>query len=146
MGPQTSRQVEIAPSEVFAEFQALLTLNPNTRSQGRGEEAALEVLAAAVEADSELQAILLFEDNDIRSRSFVRILPERVTALSTGDLPHELEAAARIQSSDHILDRAAARGRNISRSSVSRPQALNLGWPCVSTYGGEVVIQNQGDE
>jgi hypothetical protein len=107
--------VEIAPSEVFAEFQALLTLNPNTRSQGRGEEAALEVLAAAVEADSELQAILLFEDNDIRSRSFVRILPERVTALSTGDLLHELEAAARIQSSDHILDRAAARGRNIEK-------------------------------
>jgi hypothetical protein len=108
-------QVEIAPSEVFAEFQALLTINPNTRSQGRGEEVALEVLAAAVEADRELHAILLFEDSDIRSRSFVRVLPERVTALSTGDLLHELEAAARIQSSDHILDRAAKRGRNIEK-------------------------------
>jgi hypothetical protein len=55
----------------------------------------------------------LFEDSDIRSREFVRVLPERVTALSTGDLLHELEAAGRIQSSDAILDRAAERGRNV---------------------------------
>ena len=34
-------------------------------------------------------------------------------ALSTGDLLQELAAVTRIQSCDHILDRAAARGRNI---------------------------------
>jgi hypothetical protein len=71
------------------------------------------VLAAAVSADPQLHAILLFEDSDILRRSFARLLPERVTALSTGDFLQELETAARIQSSDHIFDRAAARGRNI---------------------------------
>ena len=55
----------------------------------------------------------MFEDTDIRRRRFVRLLPERVTAISTGDFLQELEAAGRIQSADHILDEAAARGRNV---------------------------------
>jgi hypothetical protein len=57
--------------------------------------------------------MLLFEDNDIRRQEFVRVLPERVTAISTGDLLHELEDAGRIQSSDQILDEAVARGRTV---------------------------------
>lgn len=65
-------RVEIAPTEVFADYQALLSLNPNVRMRGRGEQAALEVLGAAVAEDPDLHAILLFEDNDIRMRSFVR--------------------------------------------------------------------------
>jgi hypothetical protein len=108
-------QVEIVPTEVYAEYEALLAINPNIRSKGRGEQAALEVLAYAVAADADLHAVLLFEDSDIRGREFVRVLPERVTALSTGDLLHELEAAGRIQSSDQILDEAAARGRNVEK-------------------------------
>jgi hypothetical protein len=108
-------QVEIVPTEVYAEFEALQAINPNIRSRGRGEQAALEVLGYEVAANPELQAVLLFEDSDIRTREFVRVLPERVTALSTGDLLHELEAAGRIQSSDHILDEAAARGRNVEQ-------------------------------
>lgn len=106
-------KVAIVPTQVYAEFEALLTTNPKTRSKGRGEQAALEVLSFEIAADLELQAVLLFEDSDIRSREFVRVLPERVTALSTGDLLHELEAAGRIQSSDQILDQAAERGRNV---------------------------------
>lgn len=106
-------QVEIVPTQVFAEFEALLAINPKTRSKGRGEQAALEVLSYEIAAHADLQAVLLFEDSDIRSREFVRVLPERVTALSTGDLLHELEAAGRIQSSDWILDQAAERGRNV---------------------------------
>jgi hypothetical protein len=106
-------QVQIVPTQVYAEFEALLDTNPNTRSKGRGEQAALEVLNYEIAADPDLQAMLLFEDNDIRSREFLRVLPERVTALSTGDFLHELEEAGRIQSSDHILDEAAARGRNV---------------------------------
>ncbi len=106
-------QVEIVPTEVYAEFEALLAVNPNTRSRGRGEQAALEVLSYEIAANPELHAMLLFEDNDIRGREFVRVLPERVTALSTGDFLHELERAGRIQSSDRILDDAAERGRNV---------------------------------
>jgi len=88
-------------------------VNPNTRFRGRGEQAALEVLSYEIAADADLQALLLFEDNDLRSREFVRLLPERVTALSTGDFLQELENSDRIQSSEHILDEAAARGRNV---------------------------------
>jgi hypothetical protein len=106
-------QVQIVPTQVFAEFEALLAINPNTRARGRGEQAALEVLAYEVAADPELHAMLLFEDSDLRGRDFVRVLPEHVTALSTGDFLHELEAAGRIQSADRILDDAAERGRNV---------------------------------
>jgi hypothetical protein len=107
--------VEIVPTHVFAEYQALLSVNERTRSRGRGEQAALEVLNFEAAADPALHALLLFEDNDIHVRSFVRLLPERVTALSTGDFLHELEPAGRIQSSDQILDAAAARGRNVEQ-------------------------------
>jgi hypothetical protein len=107
-------QVEIAPTEVFADFQALRTANPRARSRGRGEEAALEVLNAAIAETDDVEAVLLFEDGDVRRRRFVRALPERVTSLSTGDLLRELEAAGRIQSADHVLDVAAEKERNVA--------------------------------
>ncbi len=106
-------QVQIAATEVYAEYEALRLINPSTRLHDRGERAALEVLNYKTAADPELEALLLFEDNDIRRRRFVRLLPERVMAISTGDFLQELEAAGRIQSADHILDEAAARGRNV---------------------------------
>jgi hypothetical protein len=115
------RQVQIAVTEVYAEYEALRLINPNTRFQDRGERAALEVLNYKTAADPELQALLLFEDNDIRRRRFVRLLPERVTAISTGDFLQELEAAGRIQSADHILDEAAARGRNVGEQRQPTP-------------------------
>src|SRR2546430_440722 len=87
---------------------------PNVEARQR-ERASLEVLRHKTAADPELQAMLLFEDSDIRRRRFVLLLPERVTAISTGDFLHELEAAGRIQSADHILDEAAARGRNVEQ-------------------------------
>jgi len=108
-------QVEIMLTSVFAEFQVVRGADPRTRSKGRGELAALEVLNAEIDQDPELEALLLYEDNDMKKRRFVRGLPERVTALSTGDLLHELEAAGRIQSSDHILDIAAEKERNVDR-------------------------------
>lgn len=114
-------QVEIVPTTTFAEFQTLRAINPRTRSRGRGERAALELLNAAIAEDPQLEAILFFEDSDIRRRQFVRGLPERVTALSTGDLLHELEAAGRIQSSDHILDLATTKERNVETQ--REPQA-----------------------
>ncbi len=106
-------QVEIASTRVFIEFQALRAADPRTRSADRGEQAALEILNAAIAEDSELEAVLFFEDSDVRKRRFVRVLPERVMTLSTGDLLHELEAAGLIQSSDQILGAAAAKERNV---------------------------------
>jgi hypothetical protein len=108
-------QVVIAPTEVFGEFQALRTLQPTIRSHGRGDEAALEVLDAEVAANPDLQALLLFEDTDVRRRRFMTTLPERVMTISTGELLAELERAGHIQSSDQILDCAAERGRNVER-------------------------------
>jgi hypothetical protein len=106
-------QVEIIVTSVFAEFQVLRAADDRTRSKGRGEQSALEVLNDEIDRDADIEAILLFEDNDVRKRRFVRGLPERVTALSTGDLLLELEAAGRIQSSDRILDAATEKERNV---------------------------------
>ncbi len=114
-------QVEIVSTKIFIEFQALRAVNPRTRSDDRGERAALEILNAAIAEDSDLEAVLLFEDSDVRKRRFVTLLPERVMTLSTGDLLHELEGAGLIQSSDHILDAAAAKERNIEAQ--RRPQS-----------------------
>lgn len=121
-------QVEIAPTTVFAEFQALRSIRSRVRSRGRGEQAAVEVLNAAIAGDARIEAILVFEDSDIRRRHFVRGLPERVMALSTGDLLRELEAARRIQSADHILDVAAAKNRNVESQRIpqSDPHALTI--------------------
>jgi hypothetical protein len=74
---------------VFAEFQALRAVNPHTRSKGRGGLPALEVLNAAIAEDADLEAVLVSEDADLRKRRFVRAPPERVMALSTGDLLRE---------------------------------------------------------
>lgn len=112
-------QVQIVATEVYAEFEALRAINPQTRSRDRGEQAAIEVLDYEIARNPELQALLLFEDSDIRSRAFVRALPERVTAISTGDFLRALEDASRIQSADHILDEAAARGRNIEQQRIA---------------------------
>ena len=58
------------------------------------------------------EALLLFEDSDIERRR--AIVDERVGLISTGDFLRELEAAL-IQSTDCILDHAAAQGRNVER-------------------------------
>ena len=113
-------QVELVPTSVFSEFQIVRFADERTRSKGRGEQAALEVLTAEIDKDPDLEAILLFEDNDIKRRRFVLGLPERVMALSTGDLLYELEAAGRIQSSDRVLDVAAAKERNVALQRLPR--------------------------
>jgi predicted nucleic acid-binding protein len=120
-------QVSIAVTNIFAEFEALRSMNPATRSHGRGEAAALEVLQAEIAANPDLEAVLLFEDKDIAQRRFVQLLPERVGSISTGDLLRELEQARLIQSADHVLDEAARAGRNIERQrrGGSDPQTLN---------------------
>lgn len=125
-------QIEIVVTSVFSEFQVLRAADERTRSRGRGEQAALEVLAVEIDRDPELEALLLFEDNDVRGRRFVQALPERVSVLSTGDLLRELERAGRIQSSDQVLDAAAERERNVAAlrqpsGDANAPDLLGLG-------------------
>ena len=43
------------------------------------------------------------------------MVDQRVSLISTGDFLRELETAGLIQSTDYILDRAAAQGRNVER-------------------------------
>lgn len=56
---------------------------------------------------------MLFEDTDVERRR--AIVDQRVGLISTGDFLRELEAAGLIQSTGHILDQAAAQGRNVER-------------------------------
>jgi len=56
---------------------------------------------------------LLFEDSDVNRRR--AIVDARVSLISMGGYLRELEAAGLIQSADHILDAATARGRNVER-------------------------------
>ena len=114
-------QVTIATTTVFAEYLILTTTNPQARSKGRGEQAAAEILNEELDKDNQLTALLLYEDNDVRNARYRDRLPDHVTAISTGDLLRELEAAGRIQSSDQILDAAAAKNRNATAQ--RRPHA-----------------------
>jgi hypothetical protein len=63
--------------------------------------------------DPTAEALRLFEDNDVVKRRAV--VDQRVSLIGTGDFLRELEAARLIQSSDAILDQAAAQGRNVDR-------------------------------
>lgn len=125
MGAQAS-WAGLDRSAFFAEYQALRATNPRTRSRGRGEQAALEVLNAAIAEDADLEAVLFFEDADLRKRRFVRGLPERLMALSTGDLLRELGAVGRIQSADHVLDIASEKQRNIEAQRESQSDEARM--------------------
>jgi hypothetical protein len=81
--------------------------------------------------------VLLFENSDIRRRSFGRTLPDQVTANSMGDFLRALKAANRIQSADHSLDEAAAHGRNIEPRRIGGDDAAareRLGGPLTGAH------------
>lgn len=111
--------VRIEPTQVFAEYQTLLRIDPATPSRGRGERSAAEVLEDAIANDPDLVAFLLYEDSDINRRRFVDLLPERVLPIATGVYLHELEVAGKIQSADHVLDEAKAKGRDVRKQFVA---------------------------
>lgn len=64
-------------------------------------------------ANPTAEALLLFEDSDITKRR--AILDTRGTPSTTGDFLRALESAGLIQSTDEILNRATAQGRNTDR-------------------------------
>jgi len=104
-------EVRIVPTEIGVDQQRRIEEGRSIR--GLGEQAAIEALDRFLRSDSEAEALLLFEDTDIERRR--AIVDERVSLISTGDFLRELEAAGLIQSTDFILDRAAAQGRNVER-------------------------------
>jgi hypothetical protein len=103
--------VQIVPTDIGIDQQRRLEEGRPIR--GLGEQAAVEVLDRFLSGDPTAEALLLFEDSDIERRR--AILDERAGVISTGDFLRELEAAGQIQSTDYILDRAAAQGRNVER-------------------------------
>jgi len=103
--------VRIVPTDIGIDQQRRLEEGRTIR--GLGEQAAVEALDRFLRSDPTAEALLLFEDTDIERRH--AILDERVSVISTGDFLRELEAAGLIQSTDYILDQAAAQGRNVER-------------------------------
>jgi hypothetical protein len=103
--------VRIVPTDIGIDQQRRLEEGRSIR--GLGEPAAIETLERFLLGHAEAEALLLFEDSDVQKRR--AIVDERVGLISTGEFLRELEAAGLIQSTDHILDRAAARGRNVAK-------------------------------
>ncbi|MEI8145853.1 MAG: hypothetical protein WCH83_10365 [Alphaproteobacteria bacterium] len=103
--------VRIVPTDIGIDQQRRLEEGRSIR--GLGEQAALEALERFLRSNPTAEALLLFEDSDVQKRRAV--VDERVSLISTGEFLRELEAAGLIQSTDHILDRATARGRNVAR-------------------------------
>lgn len=103
--------VRIVPTDIGIDQQRRLEEGRSTR--GLGEQAAIEALERFLLSDPSAEALLLFEDSDLRKRRAV--VDERVSLISTGDFLRELEGAGLVQSADHILDEAAEHGRNVER-------------------------------
>ena len=103
--------VRIVPTDIGIDQQRRLEEGRSIR--GLGEQAAIESLERFLRTDPAAEALLLFEDSDVGKRCAV--VDERVSLISTGDFLRELEAARLIQSTDHILDQAAAQGRDVER-------------------------------
>ncbi len=99
--------VEIGDTEEYAEFSALLALNPALRTRNRGEMAAAEILARELAAGIDA-GLLLFEDSDVRKTNFLVRIPDNVLILSTSTFLHGLQRRHLIPDADEILDRATA--------------------------------------
>lgn len=107
--------VQIVPTDIGIDQQRRLEEGRGIR--GLGEQAAIEALDRFLRSDATAEALLLFEDSDIERRQAV--FDPRVSLISTGDFLRELETAGLIQSTDYILDQAAAQGRNVERQRLT---------------------------
>jgi len=105
--------LRVASTEIFEEFQLLISVRPGTRTAGRGEQAAAEVLSKEL-ANREHGAILLFEDSDVRKQNFLVRLPDEVLVTSTSEFLFGLESVNLVSSAREILERATdIRGNEI---------------------------------
>jgi hypothetical protein len=108
--------VRIVPTDIGIDQQRRLEEGRSIR--GLGEQAAVETLERFLRGNPNAEALLLFEDSDIEKRR--AIVDQRASLISTGDFLRELETAGFIQSTDFILDRAAAQGRNVEKQREAR--------------------------
>ena len=115
--------VRIIPTDIGIDQQRRLEEGRSIR--GLGEQAALETLERFLRSRPDAEALLLFEDSDVRKRRAV--VDERASLISTGEFLRELEVAGFIQSADHILDAAAASGRNIDRQRLAGQETITAG-------------------
>ena len=116
-------RVRIIPTDIGIDQQRRLEEGRSIR--GLGEQAALETLERFLRSRPDAEALLLFEDSDVRKRRAV--VDERASLISTGEFWRELEFAGFIQSADHILDAAAASGRNIDRQRLAEQETTTAG-------------------
>lgn len=123
-------RLRVASTEVFEEFQVLSAAKPGTRTAGRGEQAAAEVLGREL-ADQDKGAVLLFEDSDARKQNFLVRLPDEVLVTSTSEFLFGLERLQLLTSADEILRRATAiRGSEVLRRSVGGTVSGDVeAWP-----------------
>ncbi len=112
--------VRIVPTDIGIDQQRRLEEGRSIR--GLGEQAAIETLERFLRSDPTAEALLLFEDSDIEKRR--AIVDQRVSLISTGDFLRELETAGLIQSTDYILDQAAAQGRNVEKQRETGEDAI----------------------
>lgn len=106
-------KIAIAPTEVYEEFMLLRSVNPATKTKNRGEQAAAEVLAHALEGQ-DFGAVLIFEDSAVRKTNFLVRLPDNVVVASTSEYLFGLQSRNLIESAQFILDRAVdVRGNDI---------------------------------
>ncbi len=112
--------VRIVPTDIGIDQQRRLEEGRPIR--GLGEQSAIEVLERFLRAEPDAEALLLLEDSDVVKRRAV--VDERVSLISTGDFLRELEQGGLIQSTDRILDTAAAQGRNVERQRLAASGAV----------------------
>ena len=110
--------VYVASTEVFEEFEILRKLNPATKTNNRGEQAAAEVLSREFDRGTS-GALLLFEDSAVRKTNFLIRLPDEVVVISTSEFLHGLEFRKLIKSAADILARAVdIRGNDVLKKHV----------------------------
>lgn len=109
-------KVTVSSTEEFQEFQIVLGAKPNARSRGRGEAAAAEVLKREL-AKGDRIGILLFEDGDLRTNTYIVKAPDNVLIISTAQFLMGLEREGLIASAEEILDRVtSARGLEVKEA------------------------------
>lgn len=92
------------------------------RVSGMGERCALEVVNLMSTRTPGNRSILLYEDSDVPGMRILK--PDQVDTLTTADFLDQLERAKRIQSADHILDKAVHAGRDEATRRRSMTNAL----------------------
>jgi hypothetical protein len=123
-------RLRVASTEIFEEFQLLSAVKPGTKTAGRGEQAAAEVLGKLL-ANEDHGAILLFEDSDVRKQNFLVRLPDEVLVTSTSEFLFGLESLNLVSGAQEILERATdIRGNEILRRSVGGTVSEDIkAWP-----------------